>query len=125
MNGFTPQYPVVRDLLNGKWELVEPIQYVANDGRFWIIPAGFLTDFGSVPDLVDWIIPQNSTVADPCYALHDYHYACNRAGEPVTHSREDADDILYEALLQCGVSVVKAKIIWAAVRVAGSFAWRG
>ena len=123
MNGFNPQHPIVQDLCNGFWRLYEPLSYRAHDGRSWIIPKGFLTDFGSVPAVVDWIIPAIETVADPAYILHDYHYAQHRAGKDETVSRRDADEILRAALLVCGVGRVKAGTIYWAVRAGGSMAW--
>ena len=121
--GFTPQFPVVRNLLNGLWELVEPVTYLSPDGRAWVIPAGTKTDWGSVPDVVDWIIPANSTQADPAYLLHDFHYACHRAGFEAVRSRQDADQILYDALLVCGVARWRARLIFYGVRIGGSVAW--
>ena len=123
MNGFNPQHPIVQDLCNGFWRLYEPLSYRAPDGRSWIIPKGFLTDFGSVPAVVDWIIPAIETVADPAYILHDYLYAQHRAEKDECVSRKDADEILRAALLVCGVGRVKAGIIYWAVRAGGSMAW--
>lgn len=123
MIGFVPKHPIVQDLCNGFWRLHEPLFYDAPDGRSWMVPKGFLTDFGSVPAVVDWIIPAIESLADPAYILHDYHYAKHRAGEDVTVSRKDADDILYTALRVCGVGKTKARIIYWAVRAAGGAAW--
>lgn len=121
--GFFPRYPVVRNLLNGLWELVEAIVYVAPDGRSWAIPMGFRTDWGSVPAVVDWIIPGNSTEADPAYLIHDWLYYLHRTGRDACRDRADADAILYSALLICGVGRVKAKVIYWAVRIGGAQAW--
>ena len=121
--GFTPQHPVVQDLCNGFWQLFCPLSYLAPDGRAWTVPSGFLTDFGSVPDIVDWIIPAISTQADPAYVLHDFHYACHRDGFEAVKDRADADQILYDALLVCGVARWRARLIWAGVRSGGWVAW--
>ena len=121
--GFTPQFPVVRNLLNGLWELVEPVTYCAPDGRQWVAPAGFLTDWGSVPDVVDWIIPSNSTEADLPYLFHDLLYHLHRTGQDACRDRADADGILYDALLVCGVARWLARLIWAGVRAGGFVAW--
>lgn len=123
MIGFAPKHPVVRDLLNGLWELYVPLYYQSPDGRSWLIPRNFSTDFGSVPAIVDWIIPANSSVADPAYILHDWLYHCHRIGQDQCRDRADADAILYTALLVCGVGRVKARVIYWAVRAAGGAAW--
>ena len=121
--GYYPPYPVVRNLLNGLWELVDPVTYLSPDGRAWTAPAGLLTDWGSVPAVVDWIIPANSTKADLPYLFHDLMYYRHRIGKDVCRDRQDADGILYEALRLVGVGRVKALTIYWAVRAAGWKAW--
>lgn len=121
--GFIPKHPIVQDLCNGFWKLYEPLFYDSPDKRSWMIPRGFLTDFGSVPACVDWIIPSVETVADPAYILHDYLYAKHREHDDRCMSRHDADQILYDALRLCGVSKVKAATIYYACRLGGSMAW--
>lgn len=123
MIGFTPKHPIVEDLCNGFWRVHEPVLFQAADNRSWIIPENFLTDFGSVPAVVDWIIPANSSKADPAYLLHDLLYARHRDGYPACRDRADADAILHDALLICGVGRVKAWIIYKAVRLGGAAAW--
>ena len=117
--GFYPAHPIVENLCNGFWRFVDPLFYDAPDGRSWMIPRGFETDWGSVPAVVDWIIPRNSTQADPAYALHDllyrHHSKCR--------DRADADNILLNALAVCGVSWMRRNTIWLAVRAGGWKAW--
>lgn len=122
--GFTPQHPIVEDLCNGFWRLHDPLYYRAPDGRDWLIPAGLKTDFGSVPAVVDWIIPAIQTIADPAYILHDYLYSEHRAGMDRCRDRQDADNILYDALMVCGVARWRARLIYAGVRLGGWRAWR-
>lgn len=121
--GFIPKHPIVQDLCNGFWKLHEPLFYDASDYRSWMIPRGFITDFGSVPKIVDCIIPAIESVADPAYILHDYLYGMHRKGDDRCNGRDDADNILYEALRICGVGRIKAGTIYYAVRCFGSFAW--
>jgi hypothetical protein len=123
--GFTPPHPVVQDLCNGIWVIWEPLFYDGPDGRYWTIPKGFRTDFGSVPDLVDWIIPAMASIADPAYVLHDYLYWLHRNGQDGCVDRADADQILLDALKVCGVSCVKRYTIYWAVRAGGWVAWSG
>ncbi len=125
MTGFSPKHPVVVDLCNGKWRLHEPIRYTAPDGRQWTMPEGLETDFGSIPNALEWIpgLEPWGTEGDAPYILHDYLYACNRAGKPECRDRKDADQILYDALRLCGVGRVRAGVIYYGVRVGGWVAW--
>lgn len=118
--GFQPQQPIVQDLLNGDWKLHEPLHYHAPDGRSWKIRKGFITDYGSIPEALDWIpgLDTNGTDADCPFILHDYLYHSHEC-----EGRKDADTILYEALLVCGVGRFRAGVIYAGVRVGGGWAW--
>ena len=123
---FAPKHPVVRDLCNGKWELVEPLRYRhPRDHRVWDMPAGLLTDFGSIPTPLEWLpgLEPYGTEGDCPYILHDYLYLCNRQGHPQCRDRKDADQILYDSMWEAGVSRVRAWVIWSGVRVGGWRAW--
>lgn len=121
--GFYPPRPIVEDLCDGFWRLHDKLDYYSTGGRGWTIPAGTITDFGSVPEVVDWIIPSIETIADPAYIFHDYLYSEHRAGLDRCKDRNEADHLLYEALLICGVAKWRARLIWAGVRMGGSVAW--
>ena len=123
MIGFYPEHLIVKDLENGLWELQEPLFYDHHDGRSWMVPRKQVTDFGSVPLIVDWFIPASASIADRPYVLHDYLYFCNRHGYSKCRSRKDADDILYFTLRLVGVDCVRSWLIYRAVRLAGGGAW--
>lgn len=40
-----------------RWQLVEPLTYQGRDDPF-VVPAGFETDFASVPRAFTWLIPR-------------------------------------------------------------------
>ena len=94
------------------WDLVEPLIYPGRDETF-VVPAGFRTDFASVPDLFTWLVPRVG-VWLLIAILHDY--LCRLAyGPPVP--RRDADGILRRMLREQGISLPLRWMVWAAVRV--------
>jgi len=54
-----------------QWALAEPLVYVARDGRTFFVPAGFETDFASVPriPLAYWLTGDTAHLSA---ALHDF-----------------------------------------------------
>lgn len=102
---------VVRQVDARLWELRESVTYQGRDETF-VVPAGFHTDFASIPRLVVWLIPRYG-IYTRAAILHDF--LCTT--KPV--SRADADGMFRRALQELGVSVPKRWMMWAAVR-AGS-----
>ena len=93
------------------WELDSPLIYIANDKMRYHVPRGFRCDFASVPRLpVTWMIFKGSDTHRPG-VLHDY--LCD------TVPRHTADNLFYEALRSEGVGVVRARLMWVAVRLWG------
>lgn len=125
VTGFHPKHPVVRDLCNGTWELMEPLFFDHPDGRSWMIPKGFVSDFGSIPTPLEWLpgLEPYGSEGDCPYLLHDYLFWCNRQGYPKCRNRKDADQILYDSMRLCGVGRLRASVIYWAVRAGGWRAW--
>lgn len=88
-----------------------------------IVPAGFETDFASVPWFFRRIFPPAGDGPrarwGPASVVHDFLY---RTG---TGTRREADRIFREAMQAEGVSAWRRWAMWAAVRVFGSAAWKG
>ncbi len=61
------------------WAIVDALVYRGNRDRF-VVPAGFRTDFASVPRLVAWLIPRYGTYT-LAVVLHDW--LSTRASSPV------------------------------------------
>ena len=85
------------------------------------VPAGFVTDFASVPWGL-WNIepPLGDDAAKPA-VVHDYLYATRGLGG--RYSRAEADAIFREALKVRGVPLWKRTLLWLAVRVGGARSW--
>jgi hypothetical protein len=97
-------------------------------------PRGFITDFASVPKLVQALpgFDVNGNSRDAA-VLHDYLYCCNGdltvrdfdGGQLTTLSlsRQQCDRIFFDALLACGLSKKTASLFYAGVRAGGWYYW--
>ena len=120
MSRFT-KFTAYMPLSDGKtWLLDKPLIYeIGNEGsgNFITVPAGFHTDFASVPRLFrvffsSWEKYGNAAV------LHDWLYWRQNT------SRKQADDIFYEAMGVLGASYFTRHALYLAVRSFGWIAWR-
>lgn len=95
---------------NSTWTLIEPLIYDFRHQEIKV-PAGFRTDFASVPRL-PVLFAFIGDVGQKAAAVHDYLYA--------THSdRHFADDCFRQALKDSGVSSLRAGVMWLGVRMFG------
>ena len=82
------------------------------------IHAGFVTDMGSVPEIVRSVIPNTGSV-DSAYLLHDLFYSTDFLDWNPTLTnlnKNDADTILYFKLKERGLGSIKAALVYQAVR---------
>lgn len=99
------------------WIVREPLTYTIGVSADSItVPAGFVTDFASIPQALQSIIKQNGPYILPA-VVHDYLYwkqAC---------TRKQADQILLLGMIENQVLEIHRAAIHDAVRIAGGFAW--
>lgn len=132
MAGFLSPLRVER-LDGSKWKVLEDFEYCvgAADSNIIIdVPAGFITDFGSVPKAVWNLIPPVGGPCDKAYVIHDmlYQYPYVQWTEPVeAHliSRGYADSVLNEAMQVLNVGRLLRWSVYTGVRVGGWKAWDG
>lgn len=109
---------VVKELVAGeakKWELVEDLVYEANREAFRI-PAGYQTDFTTVPKTVSWLVPRYGRHTRAA-VVHDYLID---DPDDLNISRCDADGIFRKIMREdLGVDYVRRRMMWAGVRWAG------
>jgi hypothetical protein len=101
-------------------ELLTPFTYEVGDlgsGDVISVPAGFETDFASVPRPL-WVVEPPLGDAGKAAVLHDWLY---ETGE---RSRAEADRIFSEAMQVLEVSAWKRGLIYAAVRAFGGRGYR-
>lgn len=101
------------------WRLIESFEYEGKIDRF-TVPAGFTTDFASVPRVFVWLLPRYGRWTQAAI-LHDYLWSLARKGEI---SKFDADGIFNRALRELDVAFLRRWIMWTAVRwAAGRSTW--
>ncbi len=108
---FDPATPLQVEEVNEKrWRLLADLRY---HGKFedFVVPAGTLTDFASVPRLFTWLVPTSGKYTKAA-VLHDY--LCETELIP----RNDADGVFRRALGEAEVPTVRRYVIWGAVRLA-------
>jgi hypothetical protein len=95
------------------WELVEPLGYQSPTLAVTVTaPAGFITDFASVPR-IPIAYELAGDLAEDCATIHDFCYATGCV------SRETADLLLREMMGERGFGWLRRWSIYAAVRAFG------
>lgn len=105
--------------INEHWKLLDDLVYYSEILQATItVPAGFETDFASVPRIPLAYLIAGNTAHGPA-VVHDYQY---RKGDV---TREQADDIFYEGMKADNDPAAgwRRWLMWAAVRSAGWTIW--
>lgn len=100
-----------------QWRLLEPfIYYVGEEGSddAITVPAGFVTDFASIPRWLWSIFPPAGAWAKAS-VIHDYLYRTQ------TRTKAEADHIFLEAMEVLGVGWFKRRLMYRAVRWFGRY----
>lgn len=103
------------------YELIAPLAFDSDAAGRIVVPAGFATDFGSVPRVLEWVVSGEDSQLVPGSIVHDYIY---RGGGLVSGrrvSRIDADRLLIEAMADRGAGWAKRNAVWSAIRVGGRY----
>ena len=107
---------VVRELPGhdgSRWCLEAPLCYRGRDEVFEV-PAGFTTDFASVPQALTWLVPRYGRYTKAAI-LHDHLWRECTAGR---FGWADADGILRRAMRELDVPFLRRWLMWGAVRLA-------
>lgn len=96
----------------GAWRLTKPLRYVSPKYGNFTVPAGFVTDFASIPRLPGVFLIFGDT-AHEAAALHDYLYATGKV------PRDVADKIFLEAMRDTGVAWWRRILMYLGVRLFG------
>ena len=119
MSSFTEPLEV-RFICNGQWETTRTFEYYHdhNDKRLtFLVPSGFKTDFASIPRAFWSLIGHPAGEYVQAAVLHDHLYRSKSV------SRKHADDIFLEAMVVLGVSPIKRRLMYYAVRTFGKGAY--
>ena len=114
---------IVSPLPDGRtWVLRKDFSYDVgkeNSGETIRVPAGFITDFVSVPRLFWVFFPRWGKYGNAA-VVHDYLYWV----QPAEYPRKRADEIFLEGMRDAlGVDTKKAKLLYYSVRAGGWAAW--
>lgn len=100
----------------GHWRVHHGCPLVYRGAReVFMVPPGFVTDFGSVPWLASWLVSPTHHVE--AFVLHDWLYHSGAV------PRSDADGIMRRVLGELGSPAVSRWSAWAGVRLGGWLAW--
>lgn len=103
--------------MEGFYEVMEDIEYYNG----LIVPKSFITNLASIPEVFQCIIgkPDDEVFVAPSI-LHDFLYSkYNDYGI----NRLTADNIFFQSLRMNGCDLVRARLMYRAVRTAGGFHW--
>lgn len=119
MTGFlSPLRVELLDEAAGTWRLTQALHYQSQSaGRRIVVPAGFVTDFASVPRLPVIYLATADTAHAPA-VVHDWLYS---SGEV---RRSTADKVFLEAMESVGVAWLRRQAMYAAVRLMGGRHYR-
>jgi Protein of unknown function (DUF1353) len=109
---FVPGTLTVRRVDADRWALVDDLVYLGNRDRF-VVPAGFRTDFATVPRPVTWLVPRFGAYTLAAI-LHDWLITEGLRAGALT-SRE-ADGIFRRVMREAGVPVLRRWLMWTGVR---------
>lgn len=86
--------------------------------RRLVVPAGFITDFASIPRAIwAYLAPSDPVIRDAA-VIHDYLYSTKM------FTRKECDEILFEAMLELGARRTQAYIVYLSVRLFGFSHWK-
>lgn len=96
-----------------EWDTLAPVPYRLRDGRLFIIPKSYRTDFTSIPRFL-WRIEPPTGEAMEAALPHDYAYASK------IMPRAEADLMFLHELEDCGVGYLKRSAMYRGVRTFGA-----
>lgn len=106
-----------------EFELLEALIYEGNTDTF-IVPAGFIMDFASIPGWANWLLPKLGKY-NKAAVVHDYCYYAKPlvSGGMRRITRREADGVFRKIMRELGVPMWQRYTIWLAVRLAGWVYW--
>lgn len=108
----------VEQISDDDWRVTEDFRYrSAVLDREILVPAGFVTDFASVPRLPVIYLLAGGVAVRPA-TLHDFLYRSGSA------PKEKADAVFLEAMELVGIPWWRRKMMWAGVAVFGGSSYK-
>ena len=104
---------LIRPYTATTWQLVEDLVYEGEHQRF-VIPAGYVTDFASVPTFLRWLVESYGPYTRAAI-VHDWLITSEIPAKRVTS--RDTDGIFRRVMREEGTPAAKRWLMWAAVRL--------
>lgn len=104
------------------WKLHEAFRFVREKETI-TVPAGYITDFASVPQIF-WSIVPKSGEYDGAAVIHDYLYGLKGGDISPARSRAECDRIFLEGMTALKVPAWKRSVMWCAVHLYGWMFWK-
>ncbi len=113
-----PAIPLVEPFMDGRHWMLQGylIHRFGSTAHVLIVPAGFVTDLASVPDIAEALLPRSGEYSNAAI-IHDYLYWTQSC------TREQADNLMSIAMKEARVATWKDLLIHSAVRLGGQRAW--
>lgn len=109
--------PLKDDRSRPGWRVLEqPFAFLSYSKGEIVVPAGFDTDYASIPRIFWNIYPPDGSYTEAA-VIHDFLYY----EQPF--DRDECDLVFYEAMTALGVPWLRRQIIYRAVRLGGWHAW--
>lgn len=118
------QGPLDLEWIDGhNWLVTRDFVYVTEiplaGGSMILVPAGFVTDFASIPRVL-WVLLPPTGEYGRAAVIHDYLYRT-----PGKATRGQADSVFLEAMKAAGVGWFTRMTMYSAVRVGGGRSYKG
>jgi len=103
------------------WKLLTAFCYYTEDKAHEVcVPAGFKTDFASIPRVLSWLYPPYSDQWGKAAVVHDYLYAT----QPEWCDRRRADREFLYGMKALGCPLARRLLLYGSVRIWGWLPWR-
>lgn len=112
----------VEHLGDDRWIVLEDLTYVHPEYGEITVPKRFQTDFASVPPFLPLAYTLTKNASREGAAIHDMLYREGKIGDRVL-TREEADDIMYDVMVDEGVPWWKRRLIRFGLRIGGWRTW--
>jgi len=121
-NDFFPLPLDLREIGEGKWQLLRDYIYQDDECGTIKVPKGFITDLYSIPKIVRSIVSKIQN-ANGSAVIHDYLYTSQLFGKD---GKQKADNVLLRAMVNhwCPVGWWSRKKIMLGLKVGGYFVYK-
>jgi len=113
----TGNVKVEEDDTSSMKRLLEDVVYQDKNGIIFTVPAGYITDYASIPRALGWIYPKDGPYRKAAI-VHDYLITNGLVKKEFVIESNRVDEIFREAMNDTGgIPKIRQWIMWAGVRL--------